>query len=213
MTTTTTTARSNASGEQAEEAQEKVLLALGTLPPDVVVRNTASDAQLCRAAKRRRGNILPQQFVAELEVVIEKRKRAPSVKHFANSTNTPFDDIARWVSTGAIASVGYRRSGEGDTWLLDPDKLPDAATIQNLYANEAHLPMSQRVFGDWTQATILSRGWTMGEIQTVLGDPDRTAPNPHHKTGNSPMRLYQKARVHAAEEAGLAPRRKIAKTP
>ena len=44
------------------------------------------------------------------------------------------------------------------------------------------------------------RGWPKRLIGELLGGPDETLPNPHHKTGPHPMRLYTKVRVHAAEQ-------------
>ena len=194
--------------QATNNAQEEILQALATLPRDAVLRHAASNASLCAAALRKHGNVLPESFIAELNRLLEKRRRAPSVYDFSKNSNTPFDDIARWATTGAIASTGFQKTANGEKWLLDPDNLPDEAKIQSLYAAEAHLPMSQRVFGNWTQASIIARDWTKREVDTVLGEPDKTMPNPHHKTGKHQMRLYLKKRVLIAEERGAAPQKK-----
>lgn len=49
-----------------------------------------------------------------------------------------------------------------------------------------------------TFSSLKHRGWTDGAIRRFLGDPDQTAPNPHYRSG-PPMRLYNLARVKAAE--------------
>jgi hypothetical protein len=43
------------------------------------------------------------------------------------------------------------------------------------------------------------RGWTDGLIKKFLGQPDKTAPNPHYSSGGAPMRLYLRVRVDEAE--------------
>ena len=42
------------------------------------------------------------------------------------------------------------------------------------------------------------RYWTDGMIRDLMGEPDKTAPNPHYRSG-PPMRLYLLARVYAIE--------------
>lgn len=49
-----------------------------------------------------------------------------------------------------------------------------------------------------TTSTLKSRGWTDSKIKNILGDPDKTAPNPHYKKG-SPMKLYKLSRVEGEE--------------
>ena len=51
-----------------------------------------------------------------------------------------------------------------------------------------------------TQSTLKSRGWTQAMIRDVLGDPDRTAPNPHYSKG-APMKLWLLEDVEAAERS------------
>jgi hypothetical protein len=64
------------------------------------------------------------------------------------------------------------------------------------------------------------RGWTDGMIKTFLGEPDKTAPNPHYSSAGAPMRLYLLQRVEeteasaewqAAKAAKAGARAKIAK--
>ncbi|MFZ4778103.1 MAG: hypothetical protein ACOYM3_22250, partial [Terrimicrobiaceae bacterium] len=87
----------------ATEAQEEILRSIATLPMDAALRHTASNAALCAAALRKHGNALPESSIAELNRLLDKRRRAPSVYDFSKNSNTPFDDIARWATTGAIA--------------------------------------------------------------------------------------------------------------
>lgn len=47
-------------------------------------------------------------------------------------------------------------------------------------------------------AGIQGRGWTKTQIDRLLGEPDKTAPNPHYKCA-SEMRLYSLARVKKVE--------------
>jgi hypothetical protein len=51
---------------------------------------------------------------------------------------------------------------------------------------------------DITLAGLKERGWTATLVQRFLGAPERTAPNPHYRSG-PPMRLYLLTRVEAAE--------------
>lgn len=46
---------------------------------------------------------------------------------------------------------------------------------------------------------LKDRGWTDGLIRKHLGEPDHTAPNPYYTHAGAPMRLYDRARVEAAE--------------
>lgn len=51
----------------------------------------------------------------------------------------------------------------------------------------------------WLSETgVRARGWTPAMVAAFLGEPDRTVPNPHYRT-SSPMKLYAKTRVEAAE--------------
>lgn len=49
-----------------------------------------------------------------------------------------------------------------------------------------------------TKASIKERGWTDAAITRFLGEPDRTADNPHYKCA-PPMKLYRVRRVEEAE--------------
>lgn len=49
-----------------------------------------------------------------------------------------------------------------------------------------------------TLSGLKRRGWTDGLIRKLLGQHDRTAPNPKYRTA-SPMRLYEVSRVETAE--------------
>ena len=49
-----------------------------------------------------------------------------------------------------------------------------------------------------TQSTLKARGWTAKLISDLLGEPDKTAPNPHYNKG-ALMRLYDWERVERAE--------------
>lgn len=46
---------------------------------------------------------------------------------------------------------------------------------------------------------LRDRGWTPAMVRDLLGDPDRTAPNPHYACA-AEMKLYRLERVKATEE-------------
>jgi hypothetical protein len=50
----------------------------------------------------------------------------------------------------------------------------------------------------FTQSAVQDRGWTRRMIETLLGPPDDTAEYPHGRSA-SPVRLFDRARVEAAE--------------
>jgi len=73
-------------------------------------------------------------------------------------------------------------------------------------------------YHDDSAATVLitvsapkKRGWTDALVRDLLGPPDETKSNPHHRSG-PPMRLYALSRVEAAEaSAGWAARSEAAR--
>jgi hypothetical protein len=50
-----------------------------------------------------------------------------------------------------------------------------------------------------TFSALKSRGWNERLVALLLGQPDKTAKNPHYKSG-PPMKLYALPRVEAAEQ-------------
>jgi hypothetical protein len=58
-----------------------------------------------------------------------------------------------------------------------------------------------------------ARGWTGSLIKRFLGEPDKTAPNPHYRCTGAPMRLYLLSRVAAVEQSSdwQATREQVAK--
>ncbi len=52
---------------------------------------------------------------------------------------------------------------------------------------------------DYTQSDLLKRGWSLGLIKKLLGEPDRLERNPYRRTA-PPMKLYLTARVTEAEK-------------
>lgn len=51
----------------------------------------------------------------------------------------------------------------------------------------------------YCQKDLLARGWTKTFIARVLGEPDEYKDNPKYPNAGPPMRIYHRARVHAAE--------------
>ena len=51
----------------------------------------------------------------------------------------------------------------------------------------------------FSQKDLLERGWSKGQIEEVLGQPDSTSPNPHG-TGFAPMKCWRQSRVLAVED-------------
>lgn len=54
----------------------------------------------------------------------------------------------------------------------------------------------------FTQADLKGRGWSPSLIRDVLGEPDRTVADPHHRTGPE-MKLWEQSRVIEAEASEL----------
>lgn len=53
--------------------------------------------------------------------------------------------------------------------------------------------------GYLTLSNVKERGWTAGMVRRFLGDPDKTATNPHYRSG-PPMKLFQLSRIVLVEE-------------
>jgi len=147
---------------------------------------------------------LPKSLTDKLTEILEKRKTAIQLKDAARKIGADPSDLQRWADAGKIKTLGYRLVAHGMITFMDRDSLPTREQIEKLAADEAHLPESERVLGYWAQCTLIKRGWKKSEIVKHLGEPDAEADNPHWKSG-PPMRLFLKARVLRAEEAGLAP--------
>jgi hypothetical protein len=51
-------------------------------------------------------------------------------------------------------------------------------------------------------AGLKAEGWTDGLVKKYLGEPDKTAPNPHYSRAGAPMRLYLHSRVAETMKGG-----------
>jgi hypothetical protein len=65
-------------------------------------------------------------------------------------------------------------------------------------------------WGGYNKADLLRRGWTRTAIARILGEPDRRLPRQEFRR-DRPECIYERARVEAAEEAGLIRYRKAGK--
>lgn len=160
-----------------------------------------------RAACLKRGNILPSNLANKVRLVVEKRKSGVALAELAGKLGAPYVDLRRWAFEGSIRNLGISMM-YGERILMDLDDLPDAQRIARLKQRDINLPESKRVYGYWTQKTILGRGWSKVEVTKHLGEPDLLVPNPHWKAGPE-MRLFLKSRVLEVEEARTAPVKKL----
>jgi hypothetical protein len=86
---------------------------------------------------------------------------------------------------------------------FDPDEcqtLKPTVIAEFRKADEC-LPESAKASGYITLSRVLGRGWSKGQVEAILGEPDALPRNPHYRKA-APMRLYTKVRVLQAEEQG-----------
>ena len=87
---------------------------------------------------------------------------------------------------------------------LDPDELRERTapkppgTPTGGWLQELNAPGDTRMYGSASQ--LRRRGWTDKLVGDLLGEPDRTEPNPVYPNTAS-MRMYERQRVEAAEQS------------
>ena len=86
---------------------------------------------------------------------------------------------------------------------LDPDELRERTAPTPPRTPTSDWPQALTIPGDThmyaSASQLKSRGWTDKLVNDLLGEPDRTEPNPVYPN-TARMRLYQRKRVEAAEQ-------------
>ena len=148
---------------------------------------------------------------------------------YSPDSRVPYDRRFEKIRTSSLLILDGLGREQSSPWAMDKlrqiisyrhdDRLPTIVTTQ-LGMNELDPVISSRIQdkdvvtlvkidardyrapdrGFLSRADLRRRSWTPDMIERLLGEADKTAPNPHNPKGH-PMQLYALARVLEAESA------------
>ena len=148
---------------------------------------------------------------------------------YSPDSRVPYDRRFEKIRTSSLLILDGLGREQSSPWAMDKlrqivsyrhdDRLPTIITTQ-LSMNELDPVISSRIQdkdvvtlvkidardyrapdgGFLSRADLRRRSWTLDMIEPLLGEADKTAPNPHNPKGH-PMQLYALARVLEAESA------------
>ena len=148
---------------------------------------------------------------------------------YSPDSRVPYDRRFEKIRTSSLLILDGLGREQSSPWAMDKlrqivsyrhdDRLPTIITTQ-LSMNELDPVISSRIQdkdvvtlvkidardyrapdgGFLSRADLRRRSWTPDMIERLLGEADKTAPNPHNPKGH-PMQLYALARVLEAESA------------
>ena len=148
---------------------------------------------------------------------------------YSPDSRVPYDRRFEKIRTSSLLILDGLGREQSSPWAMDKlrqiisyrhdDRLPTIVTTQ-LNMNELDPVISSRIQdkdvvtlvkidardyrapdgGFLSRADLRRRSWTPDMIERLLGEADKTAPNPHNPKGH-PMQLYALARVLEAESA------------